>query len=234
MNELTLWSIRDIFFFYLKTLTCSEIDNMKNLFFLFLLIPFIFQACGVCTRKTVTCPSYDSTYRKQWFPYTKGQKLIFKNATTNTLDTFAVTDCKVIDEDESTSYGGYSSKGGLCASEFYIRFLSQQDTTPLAYYVRHSNYTYMPSKSSSEFGEIRFNFGTFSYKMTEKDSLSATNGSYLSSFTLENGITYTGLQSLVTTSKNNTGTYIGKLYIAKGQGLVGFIEYPSLQQWAIQ
>lgn len=207
---------------------------MKNLFFLFITLPFIFQACGVCTSKTVTCPPYDSTYRKQWFPYTEGQQLVYKNAITNILDTFIIADCKVRDEDTKTTYGGYASKGGLCSSEFYIRFISLRDSTPLAYYISHTNNTTMPSATKYEYGEIRFKYGSFNYTMTEKDSLTTTSGSYLQSFSLENGITYTGLQSLVSTSKNNTGTYIGKLYIAKGQGLVGFVEYPSLQQWAIQ
>ena len=198
---------------------------------LFLLtISVALLSCGECSKK-IDCPGYTDDTLDAWFPYQDNQRLIFVS-NNNTVDTFTLKNTKTTAPYQAA--GGVYGPGPQCearktfqslqtdsqqGSRFNANFLSYNST-------RYANFTigknHIGITGLGSEGTVRVNTGSRDIIPQIRPAVTINNR------------TFTNIMEAVgdTTHTKNAGIY--KVYFSKGEGLVAFSEFPSLQTWVKQ
>ncbi|MDX1936291.1 MAG: hypothetical protein SFU21_04215 [Flavihumibacter sp.] len=204
----------------------------------FLLIAFLlslFQSCGICDCKKVACPAFSDTVFPAWFPYTKGQTLIFKNASQQT-DTILINYLNKNEayEAQKGCYGGSSG----CEQYINLRQVDSTGMQPERFGISFNKQTAFTSNAFSNHLQI-FVRGFSITGSLSSDSILQDNSSIGISTkyhpSLQLGVqTYTAVQVFNTDTAlvKNTGIY--KLYISKNAGIAGYETYPGGVLWVLQ
>jgi len=192
---------------------------------------FLFERCNVCSCKQVTCPAFNDTTFSQWFPYNKGDTLIFQNDTT--YDTISFYDIE-----KSSAYdikrGCYGSSNGCTAN---CRITSNE--TYDVYRKLHVSIDKVtPFESSATGGMVFFNLYAFNCQSNNIADTGLVTPSvpskYLTSLNI-GGKIYNNVQVFqqdTSGSMTYTGPY--KVYLQKNKGVVAYENYPDLKLWVKQ
>lgn len=194
-----------------------------------LLITIGFISCGLCSKK-VDCPGYKDELLDSWFPYSDGQQLRFRSNTNDEVTyTLENTETTVPYEASSGAYGA----GPRCEAQKVFASVEKDSlgSNKAAIFLqsiegqRQNSFSFGRNHFSISFvGENSAIVNTGSRNMTLVEQPSVTLGNRVFTNLLE----ATG----DTNQTKNAGVY--KVYFAKGEGIIAFSEYPSLQTWVKQ
>jgi len=189
--------------------------SFAGTFFIFILIEGLFSFC----TKT-TCPDFSNAAYDSWFPYESNQALYFKTAT-GEPDT--ITIASTYRSDQHTTYGGAANCNSWANISSYVT-----NTTPRLY-------IYMNQYSDGNALSIQLNDFSITEARLSDDNITVTaigDSSFLRSSAVIAGKTFNNVVQLQkdTALIKTAGVY--KVWIAKGAGLVGYENYPTLEQWA--
>ncbi len=196
----------------------------------------LLSSCTLCSRKKITCTAFEDSLFKQWFPYEKGQSLVFKNL--STADTAGYTIATVnFSEAYEISRGGIEGTYPTCESSAYITS-TNENNSPFG--IIGTGYTI--SEDGNKTLELWFNNGGFktgaigesSFAALADESNHADAVAPVQHFLFDNGITYPQVVIITNDTVYNKSDRPYKLYVAKHAGIIGCEMYPSLQKWIIQ
>lgn len=180
---------------------------------------FFLNNCSVCSCKKVPCPAfYDSDFLG-WFPYVNGQQIVFRsNSNSDTLNLH-------VDKSEpyETTQGCMGASGGCIAHcDIYSFESSGSFNRKLKISMTQ------PSSIAFYFYEINL----LATKMSDTGFVlsSATLTKFYPTLSIANN-TWQSVQLITrdTAGKKPEGPY--KVYIARGQGIVAYENYPDLAVW---
>ena len=197
--------------------------------FLFRWLTTGFFSCGRCSKKRAR-PGYKDELRDSWFPYENGQQLTFRNNYDKT-ETFTQENINTKAPYE-TSSGGYGSAPKCAAEKLFQSTEKESMGRSKASILRLS----LESQKTDS-----FSFGRKDFNISLVGEACATVNTAIGNLVLEQrsaallgNRTYANLLEATgdTGQVKITGVY--HVYFAKGEDLVAFSEYPSLQTWVKQ
>lgn len=185
----------------------------------------LFLSCGDCSKR-IDCPGYKDDTLDSWFPYRHNQQLIFR--TTNQADTFTLNNIEVT--------APYQARGGAFGPSPSCEANKVFETRELDTLKRPKGSIRFSTTGHIRSISFRLNNATLSlYNLQTNGLASATlNGNaasrLLPSFSIGSR-TYANVVEVLcdTTIGKPPGIY--KLYYAKGEGLLQFSVFPTLQTW---
>lgn len=178
----------------------------------------------------INCPAFSDTNFDEWFPYKKGQQLIFKAGALN-ADTITIGE---VNRSAAFTQGG--SFGGSSACNSYVFINSAENISGQQYKMSVSGDIYQADK----------NFRLKLYDFILSDMATSDSGFVVNNFTTNNyifehlrnspfnGKIYTKLEVISndTTLVKTNGIY--KIWLASKIGIVAYEEYPSRIRWIKQ
>lgn len=198
-------------------------------FFTAVLTVFLLS-CGDCSRR-IDCPGYKDDTLDSWFPYQNNQRLVLRNSA-NQFDTITLVNT------ETTA--PYQARSGAFGPPLYCQAHKVFQSAEVDTFKRHQ---FMIELNTGP--DARMVYGTIGgasfhlYKFTGNGlaqvSLDGRNAiiKLLATVTLGNRRFANVVEATVdTTSGQTAGLY--QLYYARGEGLVGYSEYPSQKTWIKQ
>jgi hypothetical protein len=182
---------------------------------LFILIEGSFSFCS----KT-TCPAFADAAFDSWFPYQVNQALFFTSATTE-KDTITIS--STYRSPEHKEYGRAINCNAWTSVSSFVTA-----TTP-RFYITY-NISPEGNSLSVQLNDFRVSEATLS-----EEQITVTDNSAISSMlsgVVIAGKTFGSVMQLQrdTTAIKSAGIY--KMWFSKGIGLVGYEQYPTLEQWA--
>jgi hypothetical protein len=210
---------------------------MINVKFSRIKIIYIISLCMIfpgffCSKKGGTvfydCPAFRDSLYDQWFPYVKSQVLRFRNSTgiENTINLERV--------DKTPDYKYYVEGGGSCAPKVTVRsagtigfatgFLLEYSKGPnISGLSINLKSILITAREIKDTGIVLYQNTTTRFNMTR----------YFSTYAL-NGKSYSNVQIITRDTAADKTLDIYKVLIAKGTGILGYEEYPSLELWLKQ
>jgi hypothetical protein len=197
-------------------------------------ICFPISSCDVCSCKIEQCSAFSDPNWADWFPYQVNQQIIFKNQTF--FDTITIASI--------TKSGAYEANRGCktgdngCRTNYHLK-----SNEVYAGNVRKMSIDYLsetPFESTVSIKNISFKFLNIEVSASDVTNqglvLQTTYSGSYSSHVYIGGISYFNVQTL--TKNSPTGTTIKpepyKIYLSRGQGLVGYEMYPTNELWIKQ
>jgi hypothetical protein len=217
-SSLVIWSLSNNLLF---------MSNRVVVFFLVSISTFSIYSCGECSKK-IDCPGYKDDNLDAWFPYSDNQQLIFKNDL-NEVDTFTLKNTFTTEPYQETS----SWERSVTCSAQKLFTTVEKDSTSAAKLSLSLNA--LENSSSANFFLRRTSIEINGIENTASSQVSINtrpvSTQALPSITIGNRTFPNVIVAKRDTAKIN-GIYI--FYYRKGEGLVGFSEYPSLKTWVKQ
>jgi hypothetical protein len=191
---------------------------------------FIF-AQAVFSYCTKICPAFNDRYFDEWFPYKKGQQLVFSYG--SSADTITIAD--VSKSSEKKVSVGYGSRP--CLMEVSIRSAEKSnnlnpDFVLQGYIDNEKNYS-LHLKSLKLDGFISGDSGL----VLPPGRYNPDGNKYLFEHQrnqIFNGMLYRKIEIITIDTGIAKTEGIYKLWIAARYGIIGYEEYPSLKRWAKQ
>jgi hypothetical protein len=206
---------------------------MRYIGIFFLLALLIASAgCSTCTCKKVPCPAFNDPDWLLWAPYSVNQKLAFQNG--GLTDTITMRKPYVSDAYDADK-GCY---GGDIGCELTYNIISEEMTSLGEKF--SINYTStIPFESNTAHVSAMINVENFRINIVDPTSQNFTvkpeqySGTFLDSYTVGTN-TYQQVQMITkdTVESHNKVTGPFRIFIAKGYGLVGYINYPDNTLWS--
>ncbi len=193
---------------------------------LFIAAQAIFSYC------TKICPAFNDRYFDEWFPYKKGQLLVFSNSPSVT-DTITIAEVSKSSEKKvSTGYGNRPCRMEVAVSsaetepglqkKFYLNGLIDNEKN----YSLHLKSLKLDGFMSGDSGLVlspgRYNPDGNKYLFEHQRNQ------------IFNGVLYRKIEIITIDTGIAKTEGIYKLWIAARYGIIGYEEYPSLKRWAKQ
>ena len=200
-------------------------------FFSLISVACLLLSCGSCSKKA-DCPGYKDTMLDNLFPYTNNQRLLFKNNVAETVF-FTLRNTETTQPYEATS-GGVFSPGPVCEARKVFESDERDSGGQKLFSLMLSGNSY---QHSADLRLKQNNLSFFAYTDTAFAGIAINNvNTTLKRFPTaqigtRNFIDVT-IATRDTSSLKTTGIF--EIYYAKGEGLVGYAEYPSLKTWVKQ
>ena len=198
-------------------------------------VSLIVPSCTNCSKK-VNCPGFEDTLLTSWFPYKDKNQLIFIS-TSNDRDTFTL-----INTSTSVPYdinvGGLNPNNGCYSNKNYSSEEGDTSGKYMQVSLQVSASTYNDSSIKWAEAKIKRNQIYFNHLMDTGFSNITIEGqntiiNRLPSATIGNR-TFNNVTSAYIDTTNGKINGIYKIYFGRNQGLVSYIEYPSLKTWVLQ
>jgi hypothetical protein len=189
----------------------------RRLFVSIALFIFIEGSFSFCSK--TTCPAFADGAFDSWFPYQENQALLFTSAAEKDTITISST----YRSPEHKEYGRAVNCNAWTSVSSFVTA-----TTP-RFYINYN--TYPDGNSLSvQLNDFRVSDATLSEEQITVTDNSAV-GSLLSGVVIA-GKSFGSVVQLQrdTTIIKSAGIY--KMWFSKGMGLVGYEQYPTLEQWA--
>jgi hypothetical protein len=194
-----------------------------------LLTAFYFSSCK-CSEKTIDCPGFDGKDLKEWFTYSDNQQIRFRTSAGN-QEIFNLKNTSTTQPYQAT---GSWQNTVSCGAEQVFESV-EKDSFNAKFRVVLTEADNMVGNASINVFKSNIVFEQFT-----KDSVGSAIIDYLKTYLLFNNSvmldnkTFSNVYEARrdTTDTKKPGIY--KAYIAKQQGLVAFVEYPSLKVWVKQ
>ncbi len=207
---------------------------MRKVYLLLLaLIPVLHWSCNDACSKKIDCPAFTDTELPEWLPYTDNEQLIFRNQQNeqkvfnlkNTYNTAPYQETGFssplfcIAEKWFQSLETDGSGRSLFAAELQVRSTNNSQEKFASLNIL-SNSIQLAEPTPGGFGSVRI--GQQITTRQDHPSLLIGNRSF------------TNIISAMrdTSQENRPGIF--KIYYGKSQGIVAFMEYPSLNTWVKQ
>jgi hypothetical protein len=205
------------------------IINRKRLCILFFVTAVIFTSCNSDCSKKVECPGFNDGALSQWFPYQDNTTLIFSSS--NSIDSFFL---KLIETTApyETQRGGFGNNTGDChASKKFQSVARNLVNLSLELSSNLASYSTTPARSvylhilSNEIQALDLKENGFTtISINGQPCLTE----FFPSLQIGNKI-YSNVQKATrdTIAIRTAGIY--QLYIGKGNGVLAYGQYPSLE-----
>lgn len=191
-----------------------------------LIFVFVQAIFSFCSKKT--CPAFESKPFNNWFPYAKGQTLLFISNKGN-QDTL-----KIVTRYSSAAYmyGGIYSRPRECRPDGRIVSQPLDNGLPFLLISAENVETLEVDLTIKQFRLLAVDLSDSGLVLTPESGLNHTSA-FLDRYVFE-GRTYNNVQTITrdTSSVKNSGIY--KIWLSKSNGIIGYEDYPTLERWARQ
>ena len=205
---------------------------MKNLFVVLFTV-FFYLALTGCRSKTILCPAFDKTNFVKWFPYKKGEMVTFRNTTTEKIYSQPIEDV-LYSSEYVKNPGGMYGFDKSCNQSANVT----SDSMSISYVVYQEGVNGPINSVVLNVSVVGGGFmaGNISENsLTEQPTSSAANSVvYKTNASIFPGGTVYERLAIITATGNFNHSRPDELYIAKGNGLVGYKMHKTGELWIRQ
>jgi hypothetical protein len=205
------------------------IINRKRLCILFSVAAVIFTSCNSDCSKKVECPGFNDSTLSQWFPYQDNNTLIFSSV--NSSDSFYLKNIETTAPYE-TQRGGFGNGTGDCYASKKFQSTGQgMVNMSIELSSRLASYSTTPERSVY-FHILNNDIQALDLKENGFTTISINGHPCSIEFSPSVKIgnkTYSNVQKATRDTITTKAAGIYQLYIGKGNGVLAYQKYPSLE-----
>ncbi len=196
---------------------------MRPFYALLLVLSLFTASCSLCTYRN-DCPGYNNPAFFHWFPYSPGQKLIFKN-TLGATDTITI---KTLDTNAAYSF---KSKSANISCTTYVHIASKE------YYSGTMNKLSLGEENGLQFSMNLFNSSVYTQQAVGPTGVSSYinhwSDSLVTNLTLQ-GVLFDTVQVLRNTDTSAGKGIVSQIYLAPRRGIVAYELFSGNERWLLQ